>query len=153
MQGDPPARVDKDVPAELVDVAGRPAQAAALAQEIEVGAPGSGAPDLPAASPPHFEGSIGGSRGVDQERPRQVRLAHVLLGLVPALEGDDEDRQTELLDLLGVRPQLRDVFSAGQSAEVAMEDEQHPPPAIVRESMGPSRRVLERQRRRFTPDQ
>jgi len=146
MQGHPPRRVHENVSAKLVDVARGTPQPAALPDQPEVRPPGGGPPDRRPSTAPHAIGAIEDPPLVDQQGPSEPRLAHVFVGARSGLERYDDDRETQPLDLVFVPSQLRQVLTAGQSAEVAVEDHQQPAAAILLETMHGPGSVLQRER-------
>ena len=84
-------------------------------------------------SPVHAIGLIHLQRTVDQYRPLQAGVPHIGLDDRAALEGDDDDPNIKLLQLLLVPSQLRQVFPARQSGEVSVKNQQQPVSGVVRE--------------------
>jgi hypothetical protein len=146
MQGHPPRGVHEHVSAQLVDVASGTPQPVAPADQLDVRPPGGGPPDHRPSTAPHPIGAIEAPPPVNQQGPPETRLARVLLGTLSGLERHDDDLEAQLLDLFLVPSQLRQVLTAGQSAEVAVEDHQQPAAAKLLETMHRAGGVLERER-------
>jgi hypothetical protein len=146
MQGHPAGGVDENISPKLVDVAGGTPQPVAPADQLDVRPPGGGAPDGRPSTAPHPIGAVEDAPPVDQQGPRETRLAHILLGTLAGLERHDDDLEAQPLDLALVPSQLRQVLTAGQSAEVAVEDHQQPAAAKLLETMHRAGGVLQRER-------
>jgi hypothetical protein len=146
MQGHPPHGVHENVSAQLMDVAGGTPQPVAPADQLNVRPPGGGPPDRRPSTAPHPIGAVEDAPPVDQQGPRETRLAHVLLGTLAGLERHHDDLEAQPLDLALVPSQLRQVLTAGQSAEVAVEDHQEPAAAKLLETMRRAGGVLQRER-------
>ena len=135
MQGHSPRGVHEHVSAQLVDVVSGTLQPVAAADQLDVRPPGSWPPDRRPSTAPHPIGAIEDAPPVDQQGPPEPRLAHVRLGTLSSLERHDDDLDAQLLDLFLVPSQLRQVLTAGQSAEVAVEDHQQPAAAKLLDTM------------------
>ena len=146
LQGHSPRWVHEDVSPELVDVASGTPQPVAPADQPDVRPPGGGPPDRRPSTAPHPIGAIEDPPLVDQQGPPETRLSHVLLGTLSSLERHDDDLEAQPLDLVLVLSQLRQVLTAGQSAQVAVEDHQQPAAAKPLETMHRAGGVLQRER-------
>jgi hypothetical protein len=113
MQDYPPRGVHEHVAAQLVDVAGGTPQPLAPADQPDVRPPGSGSPDRRPTTATHFIGAIENPPPVNEQGPPETRVAHVLLGALSGFEGHDDDLEPQLLDLILVPSQLRQVLTAG----------------------------------------
>ena len=146
MQGHLSRGVHENVSPQLVDVASGTPQPVAPADQLDVRPPGGGSPDRRPSTAPHSIGAIEDAPPVDQQGPPETRLAHILLGTLSGLESHDDDLEAQPLDLVLVPSQLRQVLTAGQSAEVAVEDHQQPAAAKLLEPMHRAGGVLQRER-------
>jgi hypothetical protein len=152
MQRNPPHGVHENVSPELADVAGGTPQPVAPGDQPDVRPPGGGPPDRRPSTATHPIGAIEDPPPVNQQGPSETRLAHVLLGTLSGLERHDDDLEAQPLDLVLVPSQLRQVLTAGQSAEVAVEDHQQPAAAKLLEAMNRTGGVLQRKRDGRQPD-
>lgn len=134
-------RVDQHVAALLGGVGpGHPGKPA-LQRLASIGSHGGEAPQVPEPRLAHTVGSVVSPVGVDQQRPVQPGLVQILAGLVRWFERDDERMDLEPLELLARLLQLQQVSAAGQSEQMPVEHQQHPPAAVVFEPMLPARDV------------
>ena len=152
MQGDPPHGVHENVSPQLADVASGTPQPVALGDQLHVRPPGGGPPDRRPSTATHPIGAVEPPPPVNQQGPSETRLAHVLLGTLSGLERHDDDLEAQPLDLFLVLSQLRQVLTAGQSAEVAVEDHQQPAAAKLLETIDRTGGVLQRKRDGRRPD-
>lgn len=139
-----PCGVDEHVAAALVDVVrGRFLRAPPLAQLVQVGEPGRTPPDIPPRRLQHAVALIELAPGIDEQRPVQAGLGHVLAGEDIVLEGDHRHPHITPPEFVLRLAQLREMPPAGESTEVAMEDQQQPVAAKVRQQMLSAAAVLE----------
>ena len=71
----------------------------------------------------------------------------------PGIECDHADFHAQLVQLIVVLLQLQQVLTAGESAEMAVKDQQQPSAVIVRQSMLVSVRIVQGERHRSLPGQ
>jgi hypothetical protein len=152
MQRHAPNGVHENVSPQLADVASGTPQPVAPADQLDVRPPGGGPPDRRPSTATHPIGAVEDPPPVNQQGPSETRLARVLLGTLSGLERHDDDLEAQLLDLVLVPSQLRQVLSAGQSAEVAVEDHQQPAAAKLLETVNRTGCVRQRKRDRRRPD-
>jgi len=143
-QGHPSRWIHDNVATQLVDVARRAPRPMASRDQPGVRPPGRGPPDRRPPATAHPVGAVEDTPPVDQQGPPETRLARVLFGPLPRLEGYDHDPQAQPFRFLFVPPQLRQVLPAGQSAEVSVEDHQEPVAPVVLEPMDGAHGVLQR---------
>jgi hypothetical protein len=152
MKGHLPRGVHENVSPQLVNVASGTPQPVAPADQLDVRPPGGGPPDRRPSTATHPIGAIEDPPPVNQQGPSETRLAHVLLGTLSGLERHNDDLEAQLLDLVLVPSQLRQVLTAGQSTEVAVEDHQQPAAAKLLDTMHRTGGVLQRKRDGRRPD-
>lgn len=119
---------EDEVASELEGVLGRPLESPALAQEPRVRPPHLRSPDLPHRPSTESVGAVGGSLLVDEQGERREPVALILGDVLGRAERDDDHfRITELVEAVAHGDR---VFLAGQSGEVAVED-QHDWPSFM----------------------
>ena len=143
MQSHPSGRVHENVTAQLVDVIRGAPRPIPSRDQSNVRPPGRRPPDRRPLAVTHPVATIERTPPVNQQRPPEAHLAHVLLGPLPSLECHDHDAQVQPRELALPPSQLRQVLSAGQSAEVPVEDHQQPVAPVVAQPMDGARGILQ----------
>ena len=109
-------------------------------------------PEVPEPGRTHVVRPIQLAFGIDEKRPDQPGLVHILACLFPSLEGHDERLDLELFQLLARVLQLQQVSAARQSEQMPMEHQEKPPPAVILEAMLTIVGVPQRERHRGSAD-
>lgn len=143
MQAHNPVRVDQDVSAELAQVVGGTAQLAAAPQQLDVAPPGRRTKNGPPSAPVHAVGVIEFLRFVPQDGPGKRRFAGIVLGDGGTLERDDDNGDVQRFQFAGVLLQLQQVFAAGESGQVPVEDHQQPAAGVIVEPVRPADGVVQ----------
>jgi hypothetical protein len=144
MQGHPSHWVYDNVAAQLVDVIRGAPRPTSARDQPGVRPPGRGPPDRRPLAVTHPITAIEHAPPVNQQRPPEIRFAHVFFGMLQSLERHDDDAHIQPRELVLLPSQLRQVLPAGQSAEVSVEDHQKPVSAVLAEPMDDARGVLQR---------
>src|SRR5659263_202091 len=147
MQGNDPVRIDQDIPASLVNIPPRLPQLLPLHHSLQIGPPCFRSPNVPEGSGEHPVLPVRFAGVVDQKRPGKGSFGGVAAGEKVVLERDHRDFHVSPGEFLFPITQLRDMRPAGQSAEVAMENQQQPTTAVVREKVNPAAAVPKFERR------
>lgn len=95
-----------------------------LYEKFSVYPPSSWSIDIPPATAFHSISHIQGAGLVDKHRPRQIGLANVGLRHGPVFESHYNYLHSQSSELVVMLTQLRQVFAAGQSRQMAVEHEQ-----------------------------
>jgi len=144
MQGHASGGVNENVSPQLANIASGALRPVASTDQLEVRPPRGGPPDRRPSTAAHPIGTIEDPPLVNQQGPSKTRLAHVFFRTSRSLERHDDDLEPQLLDVVLVPSQLRQVLPAGQSAEVSVEDHQQPVAPVVAQPMDGARGVLQR---------
>ena len=137
--GQGPIGGDDEVAPQLEGVLGRAPQIPETSRTDELQVPGErpDAPHPPNRSPPEPEGPVGRSIGIEETPERHVVDPLRALEVAGAGEGHEHD--------LGIGPQFGDpcadgdgMSGAGQSMDVAVEDQDHRSTALVGQGPGPT---------------
>jgi hypothetical protein len=123
MQGNDPVRIDENIPSPLENVPFRLPQPFPLHQEPQVSPPRFRPPYIPEGCGEHPVLPVGFTGVIDQKRPGQGSFGHVTAGKEIALERDHCDFHVPSVKFIFMITQLRDVRPAGESAEVAVENQ------------------------------
>lgn len=94
----------------------------------------------------HAVGTIDLAAGIGQDWPRYASLRAVDLDRLRQFEGNHHDTDGAGVDRRLSLLQLQQVSATGQSAEMPVEDQQHPDATVVRECMLPASMVREAKR-------
>jgi len=152
MQGHASGGVNENVSPQLANIASGALRPVASTDQLEVRPPRGGPPDRRPSTAAHPIGTIEDPPLVNQQGPSKTRLAHVFFRTSRSLERHDDDLEPQLLDVVLVPSQLRQVLTAGQSPEMAMKDHQQPAAAKLLEPMNRTDSVLQRKRNGRQPD-
>ena len=147
-------RIDKDIAAELTHIAveiGGSGQSSSE-QLLRVRPPRAWTPDVPPLAAEHAVPLVKRPRLVDENGPPNTRSGCVRAGLRPALERHYDDADGEFLKHRFVLLQLQQMPTARQSAQMPMEDQQEPVPAVIVEVVEPTFRIRQRKRHRRITD-
>ena len=147
-------RIDKDIAAELTHIAvevGGSGQSSSE-QLLRVRPPRAWTPDVPPLAAEHAVPLVKRPRLVDENGPPNTRSGCVRAGLRPALERHYDDADVEFLKHRFVLLQLQQMPTARQSAQMPMEDQQEPVPAVIVEVVEPTFRIRQRKRHRRITD-
>ncbi len=132
MQTHDAGRVDEYIAAALVDiVVGWFFRQLPLTNFLQVGTPATRPPQIPEGCFEHAVTAIELSVVIDQQWPLQPGLRHVLSREEIILERHYGNRDITASKRVFLLAQLREMPAAGESAEVAMEDQQQPAAAII----------------------
>ena len=130
---DRPERVDQHVASLLEGVSDRPHRQAATAELSQIRQPRGAAPEVPSPGTPHRVGLIQRAPIIGDDRPHRGGLRDVRPRRVVRLEGNHQHTDLECAEGRLRLLQLQQVSSTGESAQVAMKDEQQPAAAVVLE--------------------
>jgi len=86
----------------------------------------------------HSVGRVQRPQLIDQQRPREVSFADVGAGDWPRIECHDRDLDSQTVELRFLLPQLRQMLSAGESAQMTMEYQQEPASGVLLEPINDS---------------
>lgn len=136
MQANDSIGVDQNIATQLVEIPARTAKTSSFHEKFRIYPRRSWSIDIPPATAFHSISCIQGAGLVDKHRPRQTRLADVGLRRGPEFESDDNYVDSQSSELVLMLTQLRQVFAAGQSREMAVEHEQEPIARVLTESVG-----------------
>lgn len=145
MQADHAGRVDEHVTAALGNIAVRLLQLLAVQNSFQIGPPGFRPPDIPEGSGEHPVATVEFPFFIDQQRPDKAGIFGILPGQKARLKGDHRDCNAKFRQFRFVLPQLREMDAAGQSAEVAVKNQQQPGTLIIGEMMHLPLRVGKRE--------
>jgi len=137
MQAHHPLRIDQDVPSALEDVTLRCVQRLPPQDRLQVEPQGPRPEDVREGGGEHAVTTIRLPCLVDEEGPRQTGLLRIAPSQEVRLEGYNDNPDTPAGQVGFVITQLRAVRTAGESAEVPVEDHQEPVSAIVFEAVNP----------------
>ena len=131
-------RVNEYIATELVHIAAGRFEGAAAKQESQVDADRRWAIHVPPGAPLHPVRLVEDTIMIDQQWPGELGVAGIGHGHGTDVDGHQPDVDTQLAELLLVLSQLRQVFTAGQSPQVAVEYKEQPAVSIVLQTMGES---------------
>ena len=130
---DRPERVDQHVASLLESVSDRPHRQAAMAELSQICQPRRAAPEVPSPGTPHRVGLIQRAPVIGDHGPRGGGLRGVRPRRLVRLERNHQYTDLECAEGRLRLLQLQQVSSTGESAQVAVKDEQQPAAAVVLE--------------------
>ena len=147
-------RIDKDIAAELTRIAVEVGGAGQSSSEqlLRVRPPRAWPPDVPPFAAEHAVPVVERPRLVDENGPPNTRSDCVRAGLRPALERHYDDADVEFLKHRFVLLQLQQMPTARQSAQMPVEDQQEPVPAVIVAVVEATFRIRQRKRHRRITD-
>ena len=144
--------IDQDIPSALKDVASRVVGPPPSQEQSGVCLHRCRSENVPPTRVLHPIGGVERPRLIDQQRPRDVSFADVGAGDWPRIECHDRDLDSQMVELGFLLPQLRQMFAAGESAQMTMEHQQEPASGVLLEPINGSFGVRQRERDRGLAD-
>jgi hypothetical protein len=125
-------RIDQHIAAPLPDIARRFTWQSAVEDLLEIGQPGTWAPNIPEAGIKHSVGPVDIPIRVNKQRPIEAGFLHIPAGQETGLESYYDHLGIFGQKLVFSFPQLREMAPAGQSAEMPVKDHKQPETCIIR---------------------
>lgn len=152
LQANDAARIDQHVAPQLIWITLRTTQLPAPQQQSDVHPNAGRAIDIPPLATIHPIRRVKPARLVHDDRPLELRLLDIRLHERAEFERDDDHANVLPFEFRLDLPQLRQMFTAGESAQMSMEHQQQPVAGIVRQRVDRPLGVGEREWHGGHPD-